>query len=79
VQLELFPKKLPNLSSRELAGVCMPSRFVSGDYYDCLSLGNNWTAIVLGDVSGKGIGAALGWPLCRPRFTHSSGSGAVRG
>jgi hypothetical protein len=59
VQLELFPKKLPNLSSLELAGLCMPSRFVSGDYYDCLTLGNNWTAIVLGDVSGKGIGAAL--------------------
>ena len=59
VQLELFPKKLPNLSSLELAGVCMPSRFVSGDYYDCVTLGNNWTAIVLGDVSGKGIGAAL--------------------
>jgi sigma-B regulation protein RsbU (phosphoserine phosphatase) len=37
----------------------MPSRFVSGDYYDCLPLGNQWTAIVLGDVSGKGIGAAL--------------------
>jgi len=59
VQLELFPKQLPNLSSLELAGVCMPSRFVSGDYYDCVTLGNNWTAIVLGDVSGKGIGAAL--------------------
>jgi len=59
VQLELFPKKLPTLSTLELAGVCMPSRFVSGDYYDCVTLGNNWTAIVLGDVSGKGIGAAL--------------------
>ena len=59
VQLELFPKKLPNLSSLELAGVCLPSRFVSGDYYDCVPLGNQWTAIVLGDVSGKGIGAAL--------------------
>ena len=59
VQLELFPKSLPSLSSLELAGVCMPSRFVSGDYYDFVPLDGRWTAIVLGDVSGKGIGAAL--------------------
>ena len=59
VQLELFPQVTPNLSSLELVGSCMPSRFVSGDYYDFVPLDSRWTAVVLGDVSGKGIGAAL--------------------
>ena len=59
VQLELFPQVTPNLSSLELVGSCMPSRFVSGDYFDFVPLDSRWTAVVLGDVSGKGIGAAL--------------------
>jgi len=59
VQIELFPKSVPRLASLELAGLCMPSRFVSGDYYDFVPLPGLLTAIVLGDVSGKGIGAAL--------------------
>ena len=59
VQLQLFPKGVPKLKSLELAGLCMPSRFVSGDYYDFVPLGDRGTALVLGDISGKGISAAL--------------------
>ena len=59
VQNRLFPRAVPELETLELAGVCIPGRFVSGDYYDYLQLDARATAIVLGDVSGKGVSAAL--------------------
>jgi sigma-B regulation protein RsbU (phosphoserine phosphatase) len=59
VQLRLFPKSVPKLKTLEMAGICIPGRVVSGDYYDYVSLGARWTAIVLGDVSGKGVSASL--------------------
>lgn len=42
-----------------MAGVCLPGRFISGDYYDFVKLDDRHTAIALGDVSGKGVSAAL--------------------
>lgn len=59
VQTQQFPKSVPQLASLEVAALCIPSRFVSGDYYDYLSLDNGQLALALGDVSGKGISAAL--------------------
>ena len=59
VQLRLFPKSVPKLKTLEMLGVCIPGRVVSGDYYDYVRLDDRWTAIALGDVSGKGVSAAL--------------------
>jgi sigma-B regulation protein RsbU (phosphoserine phosphatase) len=59
VQLRLFPKSVPKLKTLEIAAICLPGRVVSGDYYDYVSLDERWTAIALGDVSGKGVSAAL--------------------
>jgi serine phosphatase RsbU (regulator of sigma subunit) len=59
VQARLFPQKLPLLQSLDYAGVCSQAREVGGDYYDFLELGRDRLGIVLGDTSGKGIGAAL--------------------
>jgi sigma-B regulation protein RsbU (phosphoserine phosphatase) len=59
VQLRLFPKSVPKLKTLEMAGVCIPGRVVSGDYYDYVRLDDRWTAVALGDVSGKGVSAAL--------------------
>lgn len=59
VQLRLFPKSVPKLKTLEMAGICIPGRVVSGDYYDYVRLDDRWTAIALGDVSGKGVSAAL--------------------
>lgn len=59
VQAQLFPKRLPHLRTLELHGICNPARVVSGDYYDCISVGSDKTALALGDISGKGISAAL--------------------
>lgn len=59
VQARLFPQSLPQLETLEYAGVCIPAREVGGDYYDFLSLGRTRLGLVIGDTSGKGIGAAL--------------------
>src|SRR5207244_13476009 len=59
VQAQLFPKQVPKLKKLELVGVCNPARIVSGDYYDFIPLDSRWTALVIGDISGKGLSAAL--------------------
>jgi sigma-B regulation protein RsbU (phosphoserine phosphatase) len=43
----------------ELHGVCKPARTVSGDYYDFLLMGETELTLAMGDISGKGISAAL--------------------
>ena len=59
VQAQLFPKEVPKLKTLELFGMCNPARVVSGDYYDFIPLAGGSTAVVIGDISGKGISAAL--------------------
>ena len=59
VQSRLLPRSRPTLRTLECAGVCTQARQVGGDYYDFLSLGPGRVGVVIGDVSGKGIGAAL--------------------
>jgi phosphoserine phosphatase RsbU/P len=59
VQEQLFPRHGARLSSLEVHGVCRPARTVSGDYYDFLPLGDEMLGIAAGDISGKGISAAL--------------------
>ncbi len=59
VQRRLFPQVMPEVRGLALYGVCQPARVVSGDYYDCLLTGEDRLALVLGDISGKGISAAL--------------------
>jgi sigma-B regulation protein RsbU (phosphoserine phosphatase) len=55
----LFPRSAPAVPGLALYGDCKAARSVSGDYYDFLKLGENKVCLVLGDVSGKGISAAL--------------------
>jgi serine phosphatase RsbU (regulator of sigma subunit)/predicted enzyme related to lactoylglutathione lyase len=59
VQARLFPQTLPQLKTLEYAGTCIQAREVGGDYYDFLNLGQERVGLVIGDTSGKGIGAAL--------------------
>jgi len=59
VQLKLFPQSMPLLNTIEYAGVCVQAHQVGGDYYDFLSLGHGHMGMVLADISGKGIAAAL--------------------
>jgi phosphoserine phosphatase RsbU/P len=59
VQAQLFPRAISQLKSLEVHGFCRPARTVSGDYYDFLSLTTDKMILAAGDVSGKGISAAL--------------------
>jgi sigma-B regulation protein RsbU (phosphoserine phosphatase) len=59
VQNQLFPREFPEQEGLEVHGICRPARIVSGDYYDFLDSGNDRLGIALGDISGKGISAAL--------------------
>ncbi len=59
VQARLFPQIRPEMKTVEYAGVCLQARQVGGDYFDFLSLGPKRLGLIIGDVSGKGIAAAL--------------------
>ena len=59
VQAQLFPRDPRTIESLELHGICKPARTVSGDYYDFVSFGGERLGIAVGDISGKGISAAL--------------------
>jgi len=59
VQANLFPRGAVSLPMLELHGACYPARTVSGDYYDFLVTGDSGLGLALGDISGKGISAAL--------------------
>lgn len=59
VQSKLFPQRQPHLKTLEYAGACIQARAVGGDYYDYLDLGKGRLGLVVGDVAGKGIAAAL--------------------
>jgi len=59
VQARLFPQKLPAVPALDYAGICIQARQVGGDYYDFLDLGPQRLGLVIGDIAGKGIAAAL--------------------
>lgn len=59
VQARLFPQHSPPIETLDYAGICIQARQVGGDYYDFLNLGRERFGLVIGDISGKGIAAAL--------------------
>jgi sigma-B regulation protein RsbU (phosphoserine phosphatase) len=59
VQEQLFPRQIVQLESLEVHGFCRPARTVSGDYYDFLTASSHKMILAMGDISGKGISAAL--------------------
>lgn len=59
IQKKIIPETLPNIKDYEIAGFNIPSKEVGGDYYDCIDLGDGIFALIIADVAGKGIGAAL--------------------
>jgi sigma-B regulation protein RsbU (phosphoserine phosphatase) len=59
VQAKLLPQRAPAFDSLDYAGICIQAWQVGGDYYDFLYLGPGRLGLVLADISGKGISAAL--------------------
>jgi sigma-B regulation protein RsbU (phosphoserine phosphatase) len=59
VQERLFPQEMPNILGASVAGSCRAALGVGGDYYDVFNLEDGRLGLAIGDVSGKGISAAL--------------------
>jgi phosphoserine phosphatase RsbU/P len=59
VQMSLLPKETPNIPGFDIAGICIPAQEVGGDYFDYVTFENGNLGIAVGDVSGKGVPAAI--------------------
>ncbi|AIE73641.1 Serine phosphatase RsbU, regulator of sigma subunit [Synechocystis sp. PCC 6714] len=74
IQQNFLPISLPNLPQWEINAVFEPARSVSGDFYDAFLLGDDYLAIVIGDVCDKGVGAAMFMGLFRSLLRVFSGA-----
>lgn len=59
IQKKIIPESLPRINGYDLAGINIPSKEVGGDYYDCRVLENGKVALIVADVTGKGVPASL--------------------
>ena len=59
IQLGSLPQKIPHMHGLDISGLSIPATEVGGDYFDYLSNDSNKMTVIIGDVSGKGISAAL--------------------
>lgn len=59
VQLSLLPKEQPAIEGYDIASLSIPAKEAGGDYYDYVKLSDGRLGIAIGDVSGKGVGAAI--------------------
>ena len=59
IQQRLMPDKIPEISGYQISAISIPAKEVGGDYYDFFDLEDGRTGVCLGDITGKGITAAL--------------------
>jgi PAS domain S-box-containing protein len=71
IQQTLLPKTLPQLPSYDVATYYQPAREVGGDFYDFLELEDGRLGLLVGDVSGKGVPAAIVMAITRTML-HAS-------
>jgi phosphoserine phosphatase RsbU/P len=72
IQQGLLLEAAPRLPGWELTAVSLPARDLGGDLYDFLDLGDGIHGIMIGDVSGKGLSAALRMAVARTVFRHEA-------
>lgn len=76
LQQGLLLEAAPRLRGWEVAAVSLPARDLGGDLYDFLRFDNQTQGIMIGDVSGKGLAAALRMAVARTVFRHEARRGA---
>lgn len=76
IQKSLLPEPLASHPCLDIAAIMLPARQVSGDFYDFFALDRNRFAFVVGDVSGKGIPAALFMAVTRTILRSTALHGA---
>ena len=79
IQQGLLLEAVPRLLGWEISAISMPARDLGGDLYDFLPLQDGWHGIMIGDVSGKGLPAALRMAVARTVFRHSARRGEAPG
>ena len=81
IQSSFLPREIPKVPGWEICPAFQPAREVSGDFYDVFALPENQIALVISDVSGKDVGAALFMSVIRTlirALAEKSLSGASR-
>jgi hypothetical protein len=73
IQLGLLPTKTPEIPGIQLGGICIPAKEVGGDYYDYLLHEDGRLDLVIADVSGHNVGAALIMAETRTMIRSRSG------
>ena len=73
IQLSLLPTSIPDITGIRLGGICIPAKEVGGDYYDYLCHDNGRLDLVIADVSGHNVGAALIMSEARTMIRSRSG------
>lgn len=68
VQETLLPREKPLLPGYDIAGICIPAKEIGGDYFDFIQINNKKLGVVIGDVSGKGVPAAIYMTLTKAIF-----------
>ncbi|HEX9372301.1 MAG TPA: PP2C family protein-serine/threonine phosphatase [Roseiflexaceae bacterium] len=79
IQQGLLLEAVPRLPGWEISAISMPARDLGGDLYDFLPIGDGWHGIMIGDVSGKGLPAALRMAVARTVFRHAARRGEPPG
>jgi phosphoserine phosphatase RsbU/P len=79
IQQGLLLEAVPRLPGWEISAVSLPARDLGGDLYDFLPLGPQQHGIMIGDVSGKGLPAALRMAVARTVFRHEARRGLPPG
>ena len=74
IQLSLLPTRIPEVAGIRLGGICIPAKEVGGDYYDYLCHDNGRLDLVIADVSGHNVGAALIMSEARTMIRSRSGN-----
>jgi len=79
IQQGLLLEAVPRLPGWEISAICLPARDLGGDLYDFLPLHDGRQGIMIGDVSGKGLPAALRMAVARTVFRHAARRGEPPG
>ncbi|WP_110929607.1 PP2C family protein-serine/threonine phosphatase [Bacillus massiliglaciei] len=74
IQQTLLNGEKPSLENDEITGISIPARLIGGDYFDFYSLPNGKLRVIIGDVMGKGIPAAMLMILTRGAFRTAAES-----
>jgi serine phosphatase RsbU (regulator of sigma subunit) len=76
IQRDLFPQRFPEINGLSFAAHCTPARETGGDFYDLIDLGQGRVGVVVADVAGKSVAAALLMANARSIWRAAAASGA---